>query len=800
MQMAATQAQVKSPEKNTSRKGKSVKNSGKGKALKRKTSESVEIPSGSRVTVSPKKKKAKPKVQTKTIKPKAKKSKTDNTELIKSLFQGLTDSLRSTLTGNTQRDNSLQRTRQNNETARTENNHNDPYSDQEEESDYPVYDTCNNNIENGNFSIFSDDGNCNDQSELPRIFEGDERFGEEKTDVSTMVNDLKVPSNCKSLVMLPVNPEIWQFLDRKTKSSDLGLQNLQRLLAYGMIPVITLAGILKTKKPDIKLMREAVSKAMTVLCNTHFELSVKRKLMLKPYIDRKFHQLCNKNEEIGTNLFGDEIGRRGYSRGHGSQRVPYSNRGQGRGYGQKKIQQVLKEEVSELLSKGAIKEVCHEDAESFSTSVINTKKVQQFIQSVGFNINMEKSVFIPSQRITFLGYIIDSVLFRVFLPEDKIQKIIEISNNVLKPQNILIRHVAQLVSLYSSARYAVTHAHLFHRYLDIDKTRALIKSNKNYNANMIISEESRSEIRWWLANINSENGKLIREDPPSHSLHTDSSMKGWGAFLDKTSCSTQGRWNLDEQNLRINVLELKAIYFGLVSLCNHIKDAHVKSDQQGVDEDQRRSAICQTLTIIGNKNFDNNYFIKRFLKGIFNMRPPVARYIFTWDVGQVLKYLGSLYPLNDLSLKMVPLKSVALVALATAQRSQTLSSLNLKLAYCSEKSIVFKIGTLLKTSRPKNLNQEITVASFCKPEICPLKILKHYILRTQNVRKSNKLFVSFKTLKAVTSCSIARWLKVVLINSGIDISKFKAHSYRSASSSAALNAGMSLNDILKTAN
>ncbi|CAC5398145.1 unnamed protein product [Mytilus coruscus] len=210
---------------------------------------------------------------------------------------------------------------------------------------------------------------------------------------------------------------------------------------------------------------------------------------------------------------------------------------------------------------------------------------------------------------------------------------------------------------------------------DIDKTRALIKSDKNYNANMIISEESRSEIRWWLANVDSENGKLIREVPPSHSLHTDSSMKGWGAFLDKTSCSTQGRWNLDEQNLHINVLELKAIYFGLISLSNHIKDAHVR------------------------------------------------------------------------------------------------------------------IGTLLKTSRPKKLNQEITVASFCKPEICPLKTLKHYILRTQNVRKSNKLFVSFKTLKAVTSCSIARWLKVVLINSGIDISKFKAHSYRSASSSAALNAG-----------
>lgn len=403
MQMAATQA-AKSPEKAVPRKGKSVKNSDKGKAPKRKTSEtnkeSVELPSGNGTTINPKKRK----VQTKTIKPKARKSESDSAELIKSLFQGLSDTLKSTLNGNKQksehRPNINDRVR-----AIIESNANGQNSDQGEESEYHGYNE--HNVENGNFSIFSDDDNDNDQSEsssdsnefdyeLPRIFDGDERYGDKvcesiskvcdnicrkKTDVSAMVNDLKIPSNCRSLVVPPVNPEIWQFLDRKPKSSDLGLQSLQRLLAYGMIPVITLAGVLKTKKPDIKLMRESVSKAMTILCNAHFELSVKRKVMLKPYIDKKFHQLCNKNEEIGVNLFGDEIGkkltqinevnkinknitgrnqfsnrggrgrypyqshgrflgRRGFSRGQGSQRTPYSNRGymgQGRGYSQKKF-------------------------------------------------------------------------------------------------------------------------------------------------------------------------------------------------------------------------------------------------------------------------------------------------------------------------------------------------------------------------------------------------------------------------------------------------------------------------------
>lgn len=83
-------------------------------------------------------------------------------------------------------------------------------------------------------------------------------------------------------------------------------------------------------------MREAVSKAMTVLCNTHFELSVKRKLMLKPYIDRKVHQLCNKNEEIGTmlnqinevNKMNKNISGRSYSNRGGRGRYSY-NQSQG---------------------------------------------------------------------------------------------------------------------------------------------------------------------------------------------------------------------------------------------------------------------------------------------------------------------------------------------------------------------------------------------------------------------------------------------------------------------------------------
>lgn len=45
---------------------------------------------------------------------------------------------------------------------------------------------------------------------------------------------------------------------------------------------------------------------------------------------------------------------------------------------------------------------------------------------------MKKSVLTPSTRIRFLGHIIDSVQFKVYLPDEKIEKIISKCESVLR--------------------------------------------------------------------------------------------------------------------------------------------------------------------------------------------------------------------------------------------------------------------------------------------------------------------------------------------------------------------------------
>ena len=66
----------------------------------------------------------------------------------------------------------------------------------------------------------------------------------------------------------------------------------------------------------------------------------------------------------------------------------------------------------------------------------------------------------------------------------------------------------------------------------------------------------------------------------------------------------------------------------------------------------------------------------RFLKGVYNIRPPVARYNEIWDVGIVLNYLKTLH-ISELSLKLFTLKLTILIALTTASSSQSLHLLTI---------------------------------------------------------------------------------------------------------------------------
>ena len=190
---------------------------------------------------------------------------------------------------------------------------------------------------------------------------------------------------------------------------------------------------------------------------------------------------------------------------------------------------------------------------------------------------------------------------------------------------------------------------------------------------------------------------------------------------------------------------------------------------------------------------------------MFNERPAGSRYNNTWDVDIVLKYLKTLHPVGDISLKLLTLKLNALLALVSAQRVQTLVSLSTASMAILPDRVKFTVTSLLKTSSPTNGPVVIQVSRFTESQpLCPYRVLLEYLNRTCAVCEStgvSDLLLSYvKPFKPTSTDTCARWLKMVLAASGIDTDTSTAHSYRGATTSKAFAHGVSLDVILKTAN
>ncbi|XP_018564779.1 uncharacterized protein LOC108906104 [Anoplophora glabripennis] len=208
-----------------------------------------------------------------------------------------------------------------------------------------------------------------------------------------------------------------------------------------------------------------------------------------------------------------------------------------------------------------------------------------------------------------------------------------------------------------------------------------------------------------------------------------------------------------------------------------------------------RSAI----SLILNRDLANEPVLKRFMKGISKLRPSQPRYDITWDPNPLLKYLASLprpYSFQDLSSKLV-----TLLALITGGRLQTTSLIRVSNVMEHNKEIQIAITDPIKTSGTNRPQPTLHIPFFKeKPALCCASALKEYIDRTTDFRgQQDFMFLTYKKPHArATKQSLSRWVKTSLANAGIDVLKFKPHSIRHCSSSAALRQGVSLELICQT--
>ena len=133
-----------------------------------------------------------------------------------------------------------------------------------------------------------------------------------------------------------------------------------------------------------------------------------------------------------------------------------------------------------------------------------------------------------------------------------------------------------------------------------------------------------------------------------------------------------------------------------------------------------RSALSTILNIQGCTTFGSHPLVIRFLKGIFEKRKPQPKYDTIWDASKVLNFLGTLWPVQELTLKDLTLKLLMLLLLVTGQRGQSIHLLNPEGMNLTESSCRFQLLEHIKTSKPGQSSNIIEITEFKPdPKICP---------------------------------------------------------------------------------
>ena len=127
-------------------------------------------------------------------------------------------------------------------------------------------------------------------------------------------------------------------------------------------------------------------------------------------------------------------------------------------------------------------------------------------RGLGFTIHPEKLVFVPTQKITFLGFIIDSVRMTITLTEEMKEKICDNCSSSL--QSNKTRELVQTTGTLVAAFRAVPLGQPFYRHLENCKVESLRRAYGNFDKKGFISTEAKIELKWLEDNIKSSSAPI----------------------------------------------------------------------------------------------------------------------------------------------------------------------------------------------------------------------------------------------------------------------------------------------------
>ena len=181
------------------------------------------------------------------------------------------------------------------------------------------------------------------------------------------------------------------------------------------------------------------------------------------------------------------------------------------------------------------------------------------LQSLGFLINWEKSIIVPTQTIEYLGLIVDSTDPSFSLQDCKAAAVKKMCALALSEDRVKLRTLASIQRNFSWAIPAIPFAQSHYRSLQRFYISNVQRVGFNLESKVRLSPNARLDLSWWVENIEKANGKMFFPREPDFEIFSDASLTGWGAVCN--GITARGPWTLQDKDKHINELELLGAFF-----------------------------------------------------------------------------------------------------------------------------------------------------------------------------------------------------------------------------------------------
>ena len=196
------------------------------------------------------------------------------------------------------------------------------------------------------------------------------------------------------------------------------------------------------------------------------------------------------------------------------------------------------------------------------------------VARLGLTVNQTKSCLDPSQRVTYLGLVLDSVAMKAYLSPRRVNDILRLLPLFRAGRRLLFILFLQLLGKLAAASAVVPLGLLSLRPLQMWLNSLHLDAKWHRQRRVKVTLQCLVSLAPWRKRVYLEAGVPMGAIPARRELvTTDACLSGWGAVWQGRTA--QGRWSGRDMAQHINVLELRAVQLALASFLPHLTGRHV---------------------------------------------------------------------------------------------------------------------------------------------------------------------------------------------------------------------------------